>query len=177
MGHWQAVQPGALYISDLGYFVLHHFQTLAEHKAYFLSRLDTHTGLFESVTQPAIDLLAWLKAHAAVHFEQDFLVGATAPLPCLVLAVRVPQEVADRRRHKARQTAQRKGRTPSQRHFELMSWSVFLTNVPALRLTLPQALSLYPVRWPIGLIFKRWKSHCALDRIAGLRRTRILAEL
>jgi hypothetical protein len=177
VGYLQAIQPGALYINDLGYFVLHHFQLLAEHKAYFLSRFDTHTGLFEPATQHALDLLAWLKAHTAAHFEQNFLVGAAAHLPCRVLAVRVPQEVADRRRHKARQTAQRKGRTPSKRHFELMNWSVFLTNVPVQRLTVPQALSLYPVRWQIELIFKLWKSHCALDRIAGLRRTRILVEL
>jgi hypothetical protein len=177
VGYLQAIQPGALYINDLGYFVLSHFQTLAEHKAYFLSRLDTHTSLFEPVTQQTVDLLTWLQRHAEVNFEQDFLVGATAQLPCRVLAVRVPQEVADRRRHKARQTAQRKGRTLSQRHFALMDWSVFLTNVPVQRLALAQALSLYPVRWQIELIFKLWKSHCALDRIAGLRRTRILVEL
>jgi len=89
----------------------------------------------------------------------------------------VPQEVADQRRRRAQETARRKGRTPSARHLELMNWSLFITNVPATMLSLQQVVLLYSVRWQVELLFKLCKSECALDRVAGRRRERVLSEL
>jgi hypothetical protein len=175
-GELQAIQPDALYLSDLGYFVLARFRTIAEHLAYFLSRFDTKTALFTATGEP-LELLAWLRTHAEPQFEQDVLIGSQERLPCRMVVVRVPQEVTDERRHKAYETARRKGRTPSARHLELMNWSLFITNVPATMLTLRQVVTLYCVRWQIELIFKLWKSECALDRVAGRRRERVLSEL
>lgn len=176
-GHLDNVQAGALYLFDLGYFVLRHFQDIQAQNAYFLSRLDTQTALFEPETGQPVDLLAWLRAQTDNHFEADWLMGAKEKLPCRVLGVRVPQEVADRRRQKARKNAQRKGRTPSARYLELLAWNLYVTNVPATMLTWEHILVLYPVRWQIELIFKLWKSQCQLDRVAGQHRQRILCEL
>ena len=175
-GELHAIQPGALYLNDLGYFVLSRFRTIAAQRAYFLSRFDTQTALF-TVTGESLDLLAWLRTHAEPQFEQDVLIGCQERLPCRLVVVRVPQEVADARRRKADETARRKGRTPSARHLELMNWSLFITNVPATMLRLRQVVILYAVRWQIELIFKVWKSECALDRVAGRRRARVLSEL
>ncbi len=175
-GELQAIPPDALYLSDLGYFVLSRFRTIAEHRAYFLSRFDTKTALF-TATGELLELLAWLRTQAEPQFEQNVLIGSQERLPCRMVVVRVPQEVADERRRKAYETARRKGRTPSERHLELMNWSLFITNVPATRLTLHQVVTLYCVRWQIELIFKLWKSECALDRVAGRRRARVLSEL
>ena len=175
-GDLHAILPSALYLNDLGYFVLSRFRTIAEHLAYFLSRFDTQTALF-TATGESLDLLAWLRTHAEPQFEQDVLIGRQERLPCRPVVVRVPQEVADERRRKAYETARRKGRTPSARHLELMNWSLFITNVPATMLTLRQVVILYSARWQIELIFKVWKSECALDRVAGRRRARVLSEL
>jgi hypothetical protein len=175
-GELEAIRPGALYVSDRGYFVLSRFRTLAEHLAYFLSRFDAKTALF-TITGVPLELLTWLRTHAEPQFEQDVLIGTQERLPCRMIVVRVPQEVADERRRKAYETARRKGRTPSARHLELMNWSLFITNVPATMLTLRQVVTVYSVRWQIELIFKLWKSECVLDRVAGLRRERVLSEL
>jgi len=175
-GELQAITPGALYLSDLGYFVLSRFRTLDERQAYFLSRFDTQTALFTATGEPR-DLLAWLRAHPEPQFEEDVRIGSHERLACRMVVVRVPQEVADARRRKAYETARRKGRTPSERHLALMAWTLFITNVPATMLTLRQVMVLYTVRWQIELIFKLWKSECALDRVSGLHRERVLSEL
>jgi hypothetical protein len=44
-------------------------------------------------------------------------------------------------------------------------------------LSAQQVAQLYPLRWQIELIFKLWKSEFALNRVAGLRRERVLVEL
>jgi len=175
-GELEAILPGALYVNDLGYFVLSRFRTLDERKAYFLSRFDTQTALFTATGEP-LDLLTWLRTHSELQFEQEVQIGNHEHLPCRMVVVCVPQEVADERRRKAYETARRKGRTPSARHLELMNWSLFITNVPATMLTLRQVVTLYSVRWQIELIFKLWKSECALDRVAGRHRARVLSEL
>ena len=124
-----------------------------------------------------MDLLAWLRLQTSPAVETCWLIGAQEKLPCRVIVTKLPPEVADRRRQKARETAQRKGRTLSPRHLELLGWNIYITNVPASLLTLQQVLVMYSVRWQIELIFKVWKSQCALDRVAGRRRERILTEL
>ena len=175
-GELQAITPGALYLSDLGYFVLSRFRTLDEHHAYFLSRFDTQTALFTAAGEPR-DLLVWLRAHPEPQFEEEVLIGSQEHLPCRMVVVRVPQEVADERRRKAYETARRKGRTPSARHLALMDWTLYITNVPVTMLTARQVVLLYAVRWQIELIFKLWKSECALDHVVGRHRERVLSEL
>jgi PII-like signaling protein len=176
-GHVQAIRPGALYLSDLGYFVLRHFQQIAQQQAYFLSRFDLKTAIFDPETGKRLDLLAWLREQTQTDLETEWLVGVQEKLPCRVIVVKLPQEVADRRRQKAQENAGRKGRTLSPRHLELLGWNIYITNVPAAMLTLQQVLVMYAVRWQVELIFKVWKSQCALDRVAGRRRERILTEL
>ena len=173
----QAILPGSLHLTDLGYFVLARFRAIVEQQAYFLSRFDTKTTLFDAATGESLDLLAWLRAHPESPFEQPVLVGSQERLRCRMVVVRVQQEVEDQRRRRAYETARRKGRTPSKRHLELMNWSIFITNVPATMLTLQQVVLLYSVRWQIELLFKLCKNECALDRVAGRRRERVLSEL
>ncbi len=80
-GELHAILPGALYLNDLGYFVLSRFRTIAAHRAYFLSRLDTQTALL-TVTGEPLDLLAWLRTRrSAVRARCPHRVPRTAALP------------------------------------------------------------------------------------------------
>lgn len=166
-----------MYLSDLGYFAVKRFQQIGQQQAYFLSRYDLQTACFDAETGERLDLLAWLKAQTTTCLETEWLIGAEAKLRCRVIVVKLPQEVADRRRQKAREQARRKGRTLSPRHLELLGWNIYITNVPEAMLSLRQVLVMYSVRWQVELIFKVWKSQAALDRVAGRRRERILTEL
>ena len=176
-GHVRRIQPGALCLSDLGYFVVKRLQEIDQQRAYFLSRLDLQTAVFDAQTGERLDLLAWLREQTQTSLETEWLVGVHEKLRCRVIVVQLPQEVADRRRQKAQENARRKGRTLSPYHLELLGWNIYITNVPVTLLTLQHVLVMYSVRWQVELIFKVWKSQCALDRIAGRHRERILTEL
>jgi hypothetical protein len=52
------LRPGVLRLSDLGYFKLERFQTIADRQAYFLTRLDLQTTLRDAGTDEPFDLLA-----------------------------------------------------------------------------------------------------------------------
>jgi len=171
------LQPGVLRLSDLGYFKLERLQAIADRQAYFLTRLDLQTTVRDATTAEAFDLLAWLQSAPAVLRERQCLVGASQRLPCRLIAVRLPQEMVDRRRQRAHADARRKGRTVSDRHLALLAWNVFISNVPTTMLSAQQVAQLYPVRWQVELVFKLWKSEFALDRVAGYRRERVLCEL
>jgi hypothetical protein len=169
--------PGSLRISDLGYFNVEVFAQIDQDKAFFLSRLNTQTSLFDLDTGESLDLLAWLQDTDANRFERRVLLGAKTQLPVRLFVTRLPQKVADERRRKAQEVARRKGRTLSPRHLALLDWSLYITNAPPELLSLEEAVRLYRVRWQIELIFKVWKSEAQLDRVAGRRRPRVLCEL
>ena len=172
-----AIVPNAVYLSDLGYFALARFQLLQAHGAYFLSRFDTQTTL-TTTTGETLDLLPWLRTHTESTFEQEVCIGSHLALPCRLVAVRVPQEVADLRRRKALAATRRKGRhLPSERHLALMDWTLYITNLTSAQLSLRQVVVLYTVRWQIELLFKVWKSQCAVARVSGWQRPRVLSEL
>lgn len=174
--HSRLAEPNSLNLFDLGYFTLHHLQELAGKGAYFLCRWLHGTNLYQE-DGSQLDLLALLRAETREHFELSLRLGAKMLLPCRVCFFRAPEEVANRRRQKAHKKAAKKGGRPSKASRELMGWTIMITNVPVSMLSLKQICLLYALRWQVELIFKLWKSHMKLHRIAGYRKERILVEL
>jgi hypothetical protein len=173
------IEPGSLSLTDLGYFVLDSFKTIAQEKqAYYVSRFFPQTGLLTPAGAP-IDLAQFLAQQPRQAFELEVLMGTRKKhrLPCRLICIPVPKEVADRRRHKAKQKARCKGRSLSQTALALLDWIFFVTNVPQSMLSLEQVAQLYRVRWQIELVFKLWKSYCGLKQLNGRRRERVLFEL
>ncbi len=76
-----------------------------------------------------------------------------------LIAVRVPEETASRRRQNIREKARDHGREPSQEYLELQGWTIFVTNCGETLLTWKEVVVLYRARWQIKLLFKLWKSH------------------
>jgi hypothetical protein len=172
----QFIEAGSLTIVDLGYFSVRAFGSIADQKAYFLSRYLYDTRVY-TLDGEKIDLLSTLRSTTANSVDLDVYLSSKQRLRCRLIAVRAPQEVADHRRQKAIKNAQCKGRTPGKVYLALMDWTIFVTNVPSTMLAVVQVVLLYRVRWQIELVFKLWKSYCGLGRIAGVRRERVLTEL
>jgi len=173
----EEAQAGSLNINDLGYFSLANLKTIDEEKdAYYISRYLFGTGLLTPDGE-SIALGAMLKKASRQPFEMEVLLGAKEKLPCRLVCLPLPQEVADRRRQKAKEKAKSKGKTLSKAYLALLDWVIFVTNVPAEMLSIEQVALLYRVRWQIELVFKLWKSYCGLDHVQGLRRERVLFEL
>jgi hypothetical protein len=176
-GHLAHVARGVLFLCDLGYFVLTSLRDIAEAGAYFVSRLNTRSALYDPVTLERFDLLAHLRNSRDDQLELNLLVGCNVKLLCRVLVLRLPPDVVAERRRKAKANARRKGRTLSAEKLAWLEWNVYITNVPVTMLTLRQAVLIYTLRWQIELLFRLWKSEAELDRVAGRLRERVLCEI
>jgi hypothetical protein len=175
-GYLSVVQAGSLNLMDLGFFNLTVLAQIDQRQAYFLSRYQSGTCLFTS-EGTALELLRDLSHQSSPITQMTVLVGKQQRLKCRLIAFRLPQEVADQRRYRAKQAAQRRGKTVSPTTLALLDWSIYLTNVPETMLSAEQVALLYRVRWQIELLFKLCKSYCGLRSFARLGLHRLLTEL
>jgi hypothetical protein len=157
---------GTLRITDLGYFNLAVFAAMTQAREYFLSRLQFGTKVLTRAGD-AVSLLTWLGQQAKPFVDQNVLLGQTQRLSCRLIAWRVPEEQANRRRQKLRKEVDsRYSKAPSAERLAWCDWTILVTNVPDDLMTPPEAVVLYRARWQIELLFKRWKSQ---DLVALLR--------
>lgn len=174
--HDAGLPPGALSLADLGYFNLGDFHQADQHGVYYLARLKFGVKVY-TLAGAGLDVLAWLTAQGQPQVEVPVRVGQQEQALCRLLAVRVPQEVADQRRRQLHEYARKKQVPLSDERLAWADWTVLITNVPGERLPLPDALSLLRVRWQIELLFKLWKSHAHIDEWRSHKPHRILCEL
>lgn len=164
----QAERPaGSLRITDLGYFCVSVFAALAAAKAYFLSRLQFGTGVRLCAGGAAVNILEWLAGQPGPYVDARIRLGGEQ-LPCRLLAWRLPEERANRRRQKLRkETLDKRGCAPSAARLAWCDWTILVTNVPGELLTPPEAVVLYRARWQVELLFKRWKSQDLVAVLSG----------
>jgi hypothetical protein len=167
--------PGALRIADLGYFSLDQLRAFDAGGAYFLTRFYLQTAIFD-LESNRLALSILLEAALVGQVDLPICIGTEEHLPVRLLAVRLPQEVADQRRRKLRQEARDKGKTPSQVRLTYADWTILVTNLPNDKLSLSEAMVLVRVRWQIELLFKLWKSHGKVDQWRTENPWRILCE-
>jgi hypothetical protein len=159
--------PGSLRVADLGYFDTAVLQQMAGAGAYFLSRLQFGTTVFGPGGRP-VRLLAWLAEQPGPFVDRRVLVGTERKLACRLIAWRLPEDQANRRRQKLIAEARRKdGRTPGEQRLAWCDWTVLVTNAPPEALAPEEAAVLYRARWQIELLFKRWKSMGLIAELAG----------
>jgi hypothetical protein len=172
-------QKGSLFLFDLGYFKIKAFAYLATAGAYFLSRLNHQTNLYEgnAVSLLPLDLASFLKDIEVDMVEKQIFIGAKERVPSRLIASRVPEDIVNERRRIAKKNAKKKGYTPSKAHLELLSWNLFLTNVPGTVWTPATVIKAYPIRWQVELIFKSWKSYCHLAAINAKKHDTVLCYL
>ena len=150
---------GSLSLFDLGYFAPGRFRSITRAGASWISRLQYGTSVLDAQGRP-LALLPYLRGKAGSGpIDVSVLLGAADRLPCRLIALRVPQEVADRRRQKAYEKARKHGRVPSREYLDWQDWTIFVTDCAAELLSWQAVVVLYRARWQIELMFKLWKSH------------------
>lgn len=167
---------GGLYIEDLGYFALARLQRRQQAGASSLTRYRVGTALSSRQGQ-RLTLAHVLPQRVGQVKELPVLVGASERLPMRLLMVRVPKEVGDARREDLLRDAQRRQQTVSEEVLWLADWTVLLTDAPARRLSLEEALVLLRERWQMELLYKLWKQYGQVDESRSQHRWRILCEL
>ena len=176
------VPARSLSIFDLGYFTLDRFAELSRFGAFWISRWQLGTATFHPDGRP-LDLLDFVRRHqGGGPIDMPILLGAGHRLSCRLLVLRVPLEIAARRRQKAMEKARKHGRTAGPDQLAWCDWTVYVTNCPADLLSWKEVVVLYRARWQIELLFKLWKSHSQLDKFhaslpAKWRMAELLAKL
>lgn len=95
--------------------------------------------------------------------------------PVRLVAVPVEEETANLRRMKAKKEI--RGHNPSEKTLFLMSWTVFITNLPGEKFGFDKLLELYGLRWRIENIFKTWKSNMSFANIHNVSSIQLRALL
>ena len=154
----EVAQAGDLIIRDWGYFVIRAFQWIMELGAFFVSRCRADVNLYDVHTDKPFNLAAQLRRRG--YFDGMVLLGSQR-LAVRLVAVPVPQAVANERRRKARKNRDKRCHPNSQRLF-LLGWNLLITNVPRSVWPPKVVAAIYRLRWRIEMIFKAWKSHLGL---------------
>ena len=158
---------GSLRISDLGYFNVAVFAEMVAAKEHFLSRLQFGTGVMLRTGQE-VKLLSWLASQPGPFVDQPILLSKEHRLPCRLIAWRLPEEQANRRRQKLRREMLNKcGKEPSAERLAWCDWTILVTSVPAEMLSPEEAAILYRARWQVELLLKRWKSQDLVAVLSG----------
>lgn len=167
---------GSLWLADLGYFSLKDFSELSSRGVYHLSRVNSQCDLYTEDGK-RWDLVEFLKEHCETELDMKVFLGVNERYPCRILAIRVPNAVAEVRRGKLKSEAKRKGRKVSERGLQLADWTILCANIPDELLSLLEALTLLRIRWQIEILFKLWKSEGHIDESRSEDCWRVLCEL
>jgi hypothetical protein len=195
----QPLPAGALLLRDLGFFSLKDFAHQHEQGVYYLTRAHPQLVVQRGHGQTQ-SLMAFLRDRG-VLLDVDVEVGTKDRLACRLIAWRVPDEVAQRRKTKRLEQHQRKirrrtkkrhrgrkvgsGKKPSKpkatgptaEQLEQCEWVVVLTNVPREQLSVAEAEALLRARWQIELLIKLWKGSGCLEGIEAHKPERAWCEL
>ena len=178
------VPPGALRLTDLGYFLQEGFVRLHHKGAYFLSRLKRGVTVYRRSADDTLDpvnlpaLIKDLTSSGAEWREEEVvLVADKVALPIRLIMESVPPEVLQQRIRRLNRDNKRKGRQTTPAAKLWASVSLYITNAPVRKLAGSACRLLYTVRWQIELVFKLWKSEFALDQVRGQQKERVLCTL
>jgi hypothetical protein len=172
---------GSLLLEDMGFLCGGRLQEYVTQGVYFLTRVPHWTAAFVKKRFgkgfERLDVLAWLRRAKGSSLSRRVRVFNDQKLALRLLAVRVPEEVAQKRREEVRKDAKSRGRQLSQRKLDLCEWNVLLTNAPEALISAGEGWELRRARWQIELVFKVFKSVGGLGRTQARSAERVLSEL
>jgi hypothetical protein len=171
----EMIEEGALYLQDLGYFKRRAFSIIQEKGAYFVSRYYYPTTILDEKNEK-IHLITELRK-SGNFFKKIVWLGEGEKVKVRLIALRLPNDEVETRVRKIRESAQKKGRTPTKETLELAQWSIYVTNVSETILNDEQVHTTYSLRWQIELFFKLCKSEAGIDKIRGKKHGRVICEI
>jgi Transposase DDE domain len=167
---------GSLYVADLGYFNLERIVARRAAHSYTLTRPQSSTVFF-TASGKRLPLKTVLPPRVGQIKEMPVLVGIKQRHPMRLLMMRVPEDIAQQRRERLRQEASRRQEPVSLQALELAGWLLLLTDAPAKKLSIQEAIVLQRERWQIELLYKLWKQYGQIDEWRTAHSWRILCEL
>lgn len=154
-----------LSLIDLGFTIPESVNKIDAKGAFFICRFnDTAINVYKddgpaSAKIDILPLIDLLKSQKAVYDIPCFVGKQNQRTKVRLLAIRAPEEVANRRRQKLCAQSRKKGWKPKQRSLRLCDWTLMITNIPVEKgLSVQEIFALYAIRWTIEIFFKQLKS-------------------
>jgi len=174
------MEEGDLILRDLGYFSTPVFANCTEKKAFFLSRLDSSTNVYDESGNLISfkDIYKSMQESGMIEKEMSVYVGKQTRLSVRLILHLVPEEVyAQRIREKTKKSkGQGRGQLTEETKIRCR-FTLFITNAEESRLSLKRVFPLYRLRWQIELRFKSWKSVFKIGSLQRMKEHRYITLL
>jgi len=174
------IEKNDLIIRDLGYFSTPVLKNFNEKGAYFLSRLDSSTYVYDVDGQliSFADIYKTMQRRRITELEMFVSVGQRTKLPVRMILRIVPDEVYAQRIRDRTQKNKNNGRGDLTKETKMRyRFNIFITNASKEQLALEQCYPLYRLRWQIELHFKIWKSIFKIDIFHEMKKDRYITFL
>lgn len=172
----QQMPRGSLWIGDLGYFALTWLGQLVKQGVFFLMGYKEPVLVWNADGQ-RVEVLDLLPTAGTEMVDIPVALGARKQVQARLIAKKMAEEVVKRRREQLKEQAHKRCKPINPRQWELVQWSIVLTNVPLSMLAAAEAMALMRARWQIELLWKVWKDQGKVDEWQTANPERILCEL
>lgn len=169
-----------LVIRDLGYYNLGILSSFHDKGAFFISRLNLSTSIFNIDTGDQIsfkELYKEMSEKKIDSLETIVLVSKGAKMKLRLIVTLIPEKEYQKRIRKANKSNKEDGYNTSDDYKARARFNMFITNIQNDVLPKDEILELYKLRWQIELVFKTWKSICAIDKIQAMKYERFVSIL
>ena len=174
------VEKGDLILRDLGYFSTPVMKKYVDQEAFFLSRLDSSTNVYDTDLKQISfkELYNTMKKGGAGEKEISVYIGKETKLPVRLILQPVPDQVYEQRIREKTKKSKGQGRGQLTEETKVRCrFNLFITNADVSELSIKQVYPLYRVRWQIELNFKIWKSVFKIDSYREMKKYRYLVLL
>jgi Transposase DDE domain len=175
--HVSHAQANTLQLFDLGYFKQEYLVEIDRQAAYFVTRYQSQTAVYEPEDGCAFDVSDWLKGMVGDEAERTVLLGGRVKLPVRFVVRRLAAKAAAARRRKAKLKAQQQGKRCSSAYLFLLGWDILVTNLSSESWAIGQIFELYPLRFQIEWLFRIWKDQLGVDELGDWRIERVMCQL
>jgi len=171
------LQIGDLILRDMGYFSVEVFRAIEEFGADWLSRLPLSADVIvhqKTAQGKEIkrDLEKILQQSKADRLDLTASLTSKGHRVRLV-AVRVSEQEAQKRRRERNTKAREKGKTISQKSRIRDGWHLMVTSIEKEVQSVEELCELYRQRWQIEIVFRAWKQSSnlkkALNRVSSVQ--------
>lgn len=149
------IQYGDLILRDRGYLKSNEIKRFSSMHTFYIYRHMSSMIYRSPKNDEEINLQELLAKEGKI--DMDVCLNNKERTVVRLVAAPVSEKTANLRRRKAK--IQDRGHKPSKRILFLMSWTIFITNLPVSKCDFKMILALYSLRWRIEIIFKTWKSN------------------
>jgi len=161
-----------LILRDLGYYNLSILTGFAKAGAFFISRLNTSTLIYDLGQTDSLnfkELYAYMRKHKLTSCEKQVIVSKQDREELRLIVSIVPEQVYEERIKKVNKYNKVKGWKTTDDYKARCRFNLFITNVPPDNISFEEVMLLYRLRWQVELMFKNWKSVCAIHKLQPMK--------